>query len=216
MKKYSEWQPAFRLQRAETALLIIDMQNGFVEKGAPIEVPMARECIPAISKLLRFCRETGIPVVFVQFCVGPDFHYPFYWAMARQKGLSLDPPACLFWEGKHETEIIPELAPQQGERVVKKCGYDAFANTELEQILRSLGTKYLIITGVSTNSCVDSTVRSAFHRFYNVVVAADGVGALARAGGSAELWQQLELNYFAEALGRVMTADEIIAELSQT
>ncbi|MGQ9675089.1 MAG: cysteine hydrolase family protein [Chloroflexota bacterium] len=214
-RRYWEWEPVFKMSPSETALLIVDMQNGFVEPGAPVEVPLARDCVPAIGRLLRFCRQTGVPVVFAKFCVSPDFKYPFYWSMARQKGLGLEPPTCAFWEGKHETEIIPELAPRVGERVVKKCGYDAFAGTELDQILHSLNVKCLIVTGVSTNSCVDSTVRGAFHRFYNVVVAADGVAALARGGGSAELWQELELNYFAEALGRVVKVDDIIRELSE-
>ncbi len=214
-RRYWEWAPVFTMDPSDTALLIVDMQNGFVQRGAQVEVPMARDCVPAIRRLLHFCRQMGIPVVFAKFCIGQDFKYPFYWAIARQKGLNVDPPACVFWEGRHETEIIPELAPKAGERVVKKCGYDAFAGTELDQILHSLNVKCLIVTGVSTNSCVDSTVRSAFHRFYNVVVAADGVAALARGGGSAELWQELELNYFAEALGRVMKVDDIIRELSE-
>lgn len=92
----------------------------------------------------------------------------------------------MFWEGKHETEIVEELRPINGERVIKKCGYDAFANTELDQILRSLNVEYLIITGTVTNWCVDSTVRSAFHRFYKVVVAADGVSTYDHANASAD------------------------------
>lgn len=212
-KRYWEWEPAFRLEAQRAALLIVDMQNGFVEEGAPLEVPMAREQVPTLQALIRFCRERKIPVVYTLFCVAPDFHYPFYWKMAAQRGLELEPPTRHFWEDKHETRIIPELAPQPGEHIVKKSGYDGFANTELEQILRSMGASDLIVAGTVTNWCVDSTVRSAFHRFYNVAVVADGVSAYAHAGQSAEVWQSMELDLFAEAFARVLKAEEIMAEL---
>jgi ureidoacrylate peracid hydrolase len=213
-KRYWEWPPVFKIKPEKTALLIIDMQKGQVEKGAPLEVPMAREQVPAIKKLLNFCRGKNISVIFTKFCVGTDFKYPFYWAMAKQRGLDVEPPKCMFWDGKHETEIIPELRPRKGERIVKKCGYDAFANTELDQILHSHDIKYLIITGTVTNWCVDSTIRSAFHRFYNIVIVADGVSTFAHAGASAKQWQDMELDFFAEAFGRVMTAEDVIKELS--
>jgi len=212
-RRFWEWDPVFRLDPKKSALLIIDMQNGFVEAGAPLEVPMARQQLPIMKKLLQFCRERGIPVVFTVFCVGPDFHYPFYWKIAKQRGLLLDPPESMFWEGKHETAITPELLPRPGERVIKKCGYDAFANTELNQILRSLDISYLIITGTVTNWCVDSTVRSAFHHFYDVVVVADAVSTYEHAGASAEAWQNMELDLFAEAFARVAKSDDVIKEL---
>lgn len=213
-RRYWEWQPVFRLEPRKSALLIIDMQNGFVEKGAPLEVPMARRQVPVIKRILHYCRDGGIPVLFTAFCVGPDFHYPLYWRLARQRGLALDPPECMFWEGKHETEIFSELAPLAGERVIKKSGYDAFANTELDQILRSLGVSCLIVTGTVTNWCVDSTVRSAFHRFYKVVVVADAVSTYDHAGATAEKWQDMELDLFAEAFGRVMKVEDVMKELS--
>lgn len=216
VRQYWEWEPVFELRSDRAALLVIDMQNGFVEEGGLLEVPMARRQVPTIQKLLRFCREHGIPVLFTAFCVGPDFVIPFYWHMARQRGLKLEEPDCHFWEGKHETEIFAELAPLPGERVIKKCGYDAFANTELEQVLRSRGITDLIVTGTVVNWCVDSTVRGAFHRFYNVVVVADAVSAYDHAGASAEQWLAMELSFFAEALARVMSAEAVMAELSRT
>jgi len=59
--RYWEWYPVFKLDARKTALLVIDMQNGFIEKGSPLEVPMAREQIPNIRKLVNFCRENNIP-----------------------------------------------------------------------------------------------------------------------------------------------------------
>jgi ureidoacrylate peracid hydrolase len=212
-RRYWEWEPAFRLDARRAALLVVDMQNGFVEPGAPLEVPMARAQVPVIRGLVEFCRARAIPVVFTAFCVGPDAHYPFYWAMARQRGLDLDAPASMFGEGRPETAIVPALAPEPGERVVTKCGYDAFANTGLEPVLRARGVTDLIVAGTVVNWCVDSTVRAAFHRFYRVVVVADGVSGYDHAGATGEAWRDMELDLFAEAFGRVLTADRIMKEL---
>ncbi len=213
-RRWWEWEPAFRLDPRRAALLIVDMQNGFVEPGAPLEVPMARAQLPVIRGLLDAWRARGLPAIFTAFCVAPDFRYPFYWTMARQRGLDLEAPASMFWPGRPETAIAPALAPRPGERVVEKFGYDAFANTELEQILRGLGVTDLVVAGTVVNWCVDSTVRGAFHRFYNVVVVADGVSGYDHAGLSGEQWRQAELDLFAEAFGRVLTAEQVMKELA--
>ncbi len=214
-KRYWEWEPVFEIDPAKSALLIIDMQNGFVEEGALLEVPMAREQVSVIAKLAGFCREHKIPVIYTAFCVAPDFNYPFYWKMASQRGLKLNEPDRTFWWGKHETEICSHLRPQLGEPIVKKCGYDAFANTELEQLLRSQDVDTAIVVGTVVNWCVDSTVRGAFHRFYKVVVVADCVSAYDHAGSTAEQWRDMELDLFAEAFARVTTSDDLITELSR-
>ncbi len=213
-RRWWEWEPVFRLDPRRAALLIVDMQNGFVQPGAPLEVPMARAQVPVIRALLESCRSRGVPVIFTAFCVGPDFRYPFYWAMARQRGLRLEPPASMFAADRPETAVVPELAPRPGERVIRKCGYDAFAHTELESVLRGLGVTDLIVAGTVVNWCVDSTVRGAFHRFYRVVVVADGVSGYDHAGATGEQWREMELDLFAEAFGRVLTAEQVVKELA--
>ena len=177
---------------------------------------MARNQVPVIKGLIEFCRQSEIPVIYTAFCLGPDFHYEFYWKMAKQRGLEVTSPQCHFWDGRRETEIVPELQPVAGERVIKKCGYDSFEGTELDMVLRSLGVKYLIIAGTVLNWCVDSTVRGAFHRHYKVVVAADAVSTFDHAGGTAEDWRRMELNLFAEAFGRVIPSREIMKELESS
>lgn len=215
-KQYWEWEPVFRLEAGRSALLVIDMQKGFIEEGAPLEVPMARDQVPVIRRLIDFCRGRKIPVIYTAFCLGPDFHYDFYWKMAGWRGLKVESPSCGFWEGKPETEIFPDLKPLPGERVIKKCGYDSFAGTELDMVLRSLGVEYLMITGTVLNWCVDSTVRGAFHHHYKVVVVADAVSSFDHAGGTAEDWRRMELNLFAEAFGRVMPAAGVMEELGNS
>lgn len=214
MKHYWEWESVFQLIPQETALLVIDMQRGFVDEGALLEVPMARRQVPVIGELILFCRIKKIPVLYTAFCVRPDFHYDFYWKIAKQRGVKLDSPQRNFWEGTLETEIVTALRPLPEETVIKKCGYDSFARTNLDDILHTLGIKSLLVTGTVINWCVDSTVRSAFHKNYNVVVVSDAVSAYDHAGGSAEDWCKLELNLFAEAFGRVLSSKEIMNELN--
>jgi nicotinamidase-related amidase len=211
-RRYWEWEPAFRLDARRAALLVVDMQNGFVEAGSPLEVPMDRAQVPVLRGLVDFCRAQRIPVVYTAFCTSPEFRYPFYWAMARQRGLRLE--AGMFHEGRHETAIAPELAPRDGEPVVRKAGYDAFANSELEQVLRGSGITDLVVCGTVVNWCVDSTVRAAFHRFYNVVVVADAVSGYDHAGATGETWCRMQLDLFAEAFGRVVTAEQVMKELA--
>ena len=111
-RRWWEWEPVFRLDPRRAALLIVDMQNGFVQPGAPLEVPMARAQVPVIRALLESCRSRGVPVIFTAFCVGPDFRYPFYWAMARQRGLRLEPPASMFAADRPEMlrTVVPLAA----------------------------------------------------------------------------------------------------------
>src|SRR5699024_10390838 len=143
----------------------------------------------------------NIPVIYTVFYVGPDSHYDFYWKIANQRGLSVEEPVCELWDGKHETEIYSELVPLPGERVIKKYGYDCFAETSLEEELRVLDVSNLLVTGTVLNWCIDSTVRTAFHKHYDVTVIADAVSSYDHAGGTAEDWQRMELNFFAEAFG---------------
>lgn len=215
-KNYWEWAPVFQLKPLETALLVIDMQNGFLDEGAPLEVPMARQQVPALAKLIAFCRSENIPVIYSAFIVGPEFNYDFYWKMAKQRGLKVESPDCAFWDGKPESEVASALQPLPKEIIIKKCGYDCFARTDLDQILRSMGVETLMIAGTVINWCVDSTVRSAFHKDYNIAVVADGVSSFDHAGATGEQWCSMELNLFAEAFGRVMSTAEIMEELRQT
>ena len=214
-KRYWEWLPAFGLDPRRVGLLIIDMQNGFLDPGAPLEVPMARDQVPAISRLLEFFRQRGLAVFFTQFCLDDKFNYPFYWQMAEQRGLKVTPPECAFWPGKPETQIIDQLKPLPEEPVIKKAGYDSFANTGLAQYLAAGGLDQLVVAGTVINWCVDSTIRSAFHRAYQVMVAADGVSSFDHAGATAQKWCDMELDLFAEAFGRVATVDQIISELAE-
>ena len=211
-RRYWEWEPAFPLTRERTALFIIDMQNRFVQPGAPREVPMARAQIPTIQRLAAVCREQGLPVVYGVVERSRAWDYPFRVQRLRQQGLL--PAAGDVGQEASGYDIVPELAPHPQDVVIPKRGYDAFMDTDLDRFLRCRGITDLIITGTVVNWCVDSTVRGAFHRGYNVLVVADAVSGFDHAGLTGEQWVQVELDLFAEAFARVATAEEVMKELA--
>jgi len=215
-KRYWEWDPVFSLDPAKSALLVIDMQNGFIEEGAILEVPMARRQVPTVKKLVRYCRDNGIPVVFTRFRItGEEGTHRFYWRLAKQRGLDIASPDFEFLGNAHAVQVTPELAPEPGEHVVDKPGYDCFAESNLDEVLNALKVSQLMFTGTVLNWCVDSTVRAAYHRHYDVAVIADGVSSYDHANAPAEQWCSMELDLMAEAFGRVLTASDAMIELSR-
>lgn len=210
-KRFWEWDPAFELDPARAALLVIDMQNGFVEPGAPLEVPTAAYQVSTIRNVIDACRVSGVPVAFTKFTVDEDFNYEFYWRMASQRGLDVGGERREFAPETHEAQIVPQLEPSDGEPVFEKCGYDGFAGTKLEGWLGSNGCDQLVLCGTVVNWCVDSTVRASFHRGYETVVLADVVSGYDHAGLTAQQWVDAELDLFAEAFARVVTSDDFVA-----
>lgn len=214
-RRYWEWEPAFEVVPHRAALAVVDMQNGFVDEGAPLEVPMAAEQVPTIRKAVGACREHGLPVAFTKFCVDEDFHYDFYWRIADQRGLQLGGEERMFAPETYEAQVVEGLTPTHDEPIFKKCGYDAFAGTDLDGWLEEHGRDQLVVCGTVVNWCVDSTVRAAFHRDLKVIVLADAVSGYEHGGLSGQQWVDAELDLFAEAFGRVMTTEELLSELTK-
>jgi len=104
--------------------------------------------------------------------------------------------------GSPDAELIEAFNPVNGERVITKSRYDAFANTELEMVLRSLGIEDLVIGGVMTNLCCETTAREAFVRDFNVFFLADGTAA-----ADPEL-HLASLRNIAYGFGRVLSVAE--------
>jgi ureidoacrylate peracid hydrolase len=209
-----------RLQPGRTALLVIDMQRGFLEPGAALEVAAGRAIIPDLRRLVASCRRRGVPVIFTQFvyataipCLrgdpfGPE-HLPARpgepTGFGRPSGNCLVAPGAA--RGPDSAELVPELAPRPEELVVPGHTYDKFDGTPLDLALRSRDIRSLIITGVVTDVCVNCTLLSAANRDYRVTAVTDGV---------ATPWPELQEACFAvwrRKFARLRTADEIIAEI---
>lgn len=161
------------------ALVVIDMQNGFCgAKGFMNQIGLGYEpsaaAIEPIQRLLASAREARIPIFFTRYSLNDDF---------SDAGLLLEVfPAIQEAEGMvrgtWDADITDALTPQPGEVVIDKTRYSAFYDTDLEEQLRELGVDTLIVCGVTTNICVESTVRDAFFRDIRVVVPSDGTAAV--------------------------------------
>ncbi len=154
-----------RVDPAKTALVVVDMQNDFVKEGGTLVVPDAEGTLPEIRGLLEFARGSGMKVVFTQ-----DTH-------------TEGDPEWEIWpehvrEGSWGWQIVDELAPREGELVLRKVRYDAFYGTHLDHSLRVWGVDTLIVCGTVANICVHYTAASAALRWYAVVIPRDATSAL--------------------------------------
>lgn len=146
---------------AVPALVIVDMQVDFVDPSSPSTcAPMAQERIPAIRRLLDGAREAGVPIYFTQGLVKPDLSDVGLWkGRAHRTGL------CQI-EGSRGAEIVPELAPRDGETVVPKRRPSGFFGTDLHQMLRARGVDTVLLAGASMSGCVRATAVDAFSHDY--------------------------------------------------
>ena len=158
-----------RLNAIASALLVVDMQRFFLDSDSPTFTSGGIAIIPRIAGLIRAFRDARRPVIFTRHVHHPD---------------GLDLGIMGWWwkgkcvEGSPESEIHSELAPLPTEKVVAKHRYSAFFDTDLDTILRCLEVEDVVIAGVMTNMCCESTARDAFCRDYRVFVPADGTGTV--------------------------------------
>jgi ureidoacrylate peracid hydrolase len=163
----------------DAALLVIDMQNGFVHPdGSTITIngplPNVDKVIAETASLLEEARGRGLPVIYTRHQFRKDF------LDAPPKLLEMFPTGVKpLVEGTWDAAVLDELAPADGDTMIDKNRFDAFLYTDLEIVLRALGVKKLLVTGVVTNVCVESTVRSGQQRDFVMTVASDCTAAAA-------------------------------------
>jgi ureidoacrylate peracid hydrolase len=161
----------------DSAVMVIDMQNGFVhERGSLRSIGTALPGIDGVigetQELLADARGAGLPVVYTRHQWRRGF------VDAPRSVIERFPPGTKpLEEGSWDAAICDALAPEREDVIVDKNRYDAFLYTDLDLILRALGVKRLLVTGVVTSVCVESTVRSAHMRDYSVTVASDCTAA---------------------------------------
>ncbi len=163
-----------RLNPAHTALLIIDMQkdfctDGFAASKAKRPLAAAQSIIPRIQKILAAARESGVLVCHVGFWTYPEHMSDSGpWLTQRRRATNAsDKIAIAHSEG---AEFIRELEPAEDEICIHKHRYSAFKGTDLEMILRAHDIRTVVPTGISTNVCVESTLRDAFESTFYVCV----------------------------------------------
>jgi len=176
----------YEFEPQHTALLVIDMQNDFVNPGGFGEflgndVSLLRRVIEPIKKVLETVRQTPIKVIHTREGHRHDLSDcpPSKLMRGRLKmGIGDEGPmGRILIRGYKGHDIIDELKPIEGEPIIDKPGKGSFYATDLDLILKNLGIKYLIITGVTTEVCVHTTVREANDRGYECLVLEDCVGS---------------------------------------
>ncbi len=153
------------LPRDKSAIIVVDMQNDFVNEKGALFVPTAPATIGPIKRLLEKARREGVRIFYTQ-----DTHYD-------------NDPEYRIW-GEHAKygtwgwEIVDELKPTEVDIVIRKTRYDGFYGTPLDDLLRVYGIENLVITGTVANICVLHTAGSAALRWYKVIVPMDAISAL--------------------------------------
>lgn len=197
-----------------TALLVVDMQNDFVEEGAPLEFPEGRRILPTLQKVLDAVRAQGMPVIYPAHVHRPGgadmgIHRDLYPPVAAGEALV---------DGGRGVEIYPEIAPRDGELVIKKHRYNSFYATDLEIVLRGLGVETVVLTGMTTECCVLGTARGALECGLRSVVLADACAScdypdLGFGPMPAEEMHRAALRIMSLTSSRVTDADTFLAEL---
>ena len=192
------------LEPEKSAVILIDMINAVVKgSGPPYSTPPQRgPVVRNFQNLLAHCRTVGTPLVFVTTHRRPD---------------NADAPKTIsdvgggggvpMLAGTPATEFIDELRPQSEDYVVVKSRFSAFYGTNLDGILRSLGTETILVGGISTQRSVEGTARDAKNRDIQCVVVSDCCTA-----GELDV-HEMTINHVLPLLVRVRTTDEVIAAL---
>jgi ureidoacrylate peracid hydrolase len=199
------------LEPARTAHVIVDMQNGFVEPGAPVEVPIARAIVDNINAVARAVRAAGGLNVFAQFTTPADLETwsNFYDRLPADKRKRHQEA---FRPGAHGWQLWPELEVAEEDLKLPKGRFSAFiAETcDLHAILQERGLDTLIVTGTVSNCCCESTARDAMQLNYKVIFVADGNAALSDDDHNATL------NSLCARFADVMTTEEVVAALTRS
>ena len=165
------------------ALIVVDMQNGFVAKGGSYDklgmnTSNYRAIIPTLKDLIEFCRSKDIPVFYteaVKEASGIDVLTKIHNFLPKSRQERLKVPICI--RGTWDGVTIDELKPKENDPVVIKRRDSAFQDTELRVWLQSEGINLLVFTGIDTSICVETSLRDGFNIGYDVMIISDATAS---------------------------------------
>lgn len=186
-----------------SALIVVDVQNdfchpegAFAKKG--VETKHMAAIAPALNRLIAGAKKAGAPVIYIKTEHSRWTNSPAWLERSTEKA---GPPVCV--RGTWGTDFF-KVQPKDDDYIVIKHRYSAFQDTDLDCILRSLDIKTLIMTGVATNVCVESTARHGLMKNYKIVFVSDCAGTATIEEHEASLYNMK--TYF----GTVASSEEII------
>ena len=179
------------------ALMIVDMINDYMDPEGDLYGELLHDIVPNVEQLATTFRNTDLPVIFANTSIVTD-----------------DQPMVEQW-GQHAVRgtwgerVIDPLTPQESDYVVRKPMYDAFYDTELDHLLRSLNATEVIITGVDSHVCILQTSIGAFNRGYDVTIVKNGIST------KEQHKHQFAIEYTESHLGEVRSSADIVARIEQ-
>ena len=203
------------MTRPRTALIVVDVQNDFCHRDGflgKLGVPMAgiEAMLPTLQQFVESARSHGVPVIHVISHHDERYASPVVTEQKLRHGLPMaldgrplrDAPYCLSGTWGADFTLIDA---RPGEEVIVKHRYSGFHNTNLDLVLRSRGIQTVILTGVATNACVESTARDVYMHDYYLVLARDGTASPSQPAHDAAL-ENLD-RYF----GQVVSTADVMA-----
>jgi len=187
------------------ALIVVDVQNDFVSPEGSAgkrgeDVSAALTMVPNLLRLINEARRVGLTVVYIRTTHSEWTDTPSWiYRNSQKSGLN----TCR--EGTWGAEFYDGIAPLPSERVVIKHRYSAFINTDLNTVLKARNIQSVLVCGVATNVCVETSAREAFVRDYYVVVARDGTAAYVQAD------HEMTLNNIDRFFGEIASINELTA-----
>ena len=190
-----------KVDPAHTALVVVDMQRDYCCSGGILtrmgfDITPVQALAPRLAGLVDQARKALVPIIHLKMAILPELRSPALAEHYRGVGLGrpLDPSLSEFFE----------VVPRPGDIVIQKYRYSGFVSTYLERYLRANGVQTLVITGVATNVCVESTARDGFMRDYSVVIPRDMTEGTSP---EAKQWSLETLgNFFAE----IVASDDLL------
>ena len=172
-----------QLEARKSALLVIDLQNAFIhEKGtlgvSGLDTKRLATIVSPLQKLIKRCQDAGVPVIWTK-----QEHFATDHSRARKKlaGHTSKRKQVSALAGSWDEEFVDELKPLSEvnpEFVIRKHRFGAFYETRLEMMLRMLGVQHLFVTGATTNACVETSIREAYLRDFDVIAVDDCISGV--------------------------------------
>ena len=201
------------LPRDATAIVVVELQNDLVHpslvgqkglSGKLAEAVQTRGVLPRLSELLSRCRDAGLPVLYATKERHPDIPQP---AHARIYKVAGGAPKLV--HGTWGAEVVEDIAPQKGDVLLPRyTSIDPSYGSEIWAVLRNLGTRTLIVAGISTTMAVEGLVRAAANRGFRVVVVEDCCASF------PEEWHRFSADNILPLIADVVPAAEVAAALS--